>query len=394
MSNQQALLEQFQVTFSPNDKKTRLFFAPGRVNLIGEHTDYNGGYVFPAALTIGTYMVIREREDGMFHLASTNFEQKISFSIEELSYKTEDDWGNYPKGIIRELVDAHVSIKGADILFEGTIPNGAGLSSSASIGMVTAFGLAALANASISRVELAKLCQRMENHFIGVNSGIMDQYAVGLCKEKHAIYLNTMTMHAEDVPLELHGHKIVITNTNKRRGLADSKYNERRAECEEALARIQKEMPSVQTLSDLTELELPTIENLIADECLFRRAKHVITENKRTNDAKEALEAGDLQLFGQQMIGSHVSLRDDYEVTGKELDSLFDAQRQVNGCVGTRMTGAGFGGCTVSLVKEEAVLAFQDEVKHKYEVETGLVPTFYICEAGNGVHEIQMEVQG
>ncbi|GAE35252.1 galactokinase [Halalkalibacter akibai] len=385
-----SLFDQFYPTSTKKDK--RLFFAPGRVNLIGEHTDYNGGYVFPAALTIGTYMVVREREDEVFHLASLNFDQKITFSLHELVFKEEDDWGNYPKGIIKELVKEGVSLKGADILYEGTIPNGAGLSSSASIGMVTAYALSKLANAKLSRVDLAKLCQRMENHFIGVNSGIMDQYAVGLCKEKHAIYLNTMTMHAEDVPLELHGHKIVITNTNKRRGLADSKYNERRAQCEEALKRIQREKTSIQTLSDLSVADLPSIERLIDDELLYRRAKHVVTENKRTSDAKKALQAGDLLLFGQLMIGSHLSLKEDYEVTGKELDALFEAQRRVEGCVGTRMTGAGFGGCTVSVVKEEAVELFKESVEVEYEQETGLTPTFYICEAGNGVHEVQGEV--
>ncbi|WP_088102714.1 galactokinase [Halalkalibacter urbisdiaboli] len=387
------LLKDFNLLFESSSHKPRLFFAPGRVNLIGEHTDYNGGYVFPAALTIGTYMVVREREDGMFHLASRNFEQRVSFSLQNLTYQKEDDWGNYPKGIVKELVAEGVGLKGADILYEGTIPNGAGLSSSASIGMVTAYGLATLGNAEITRVDLAKLCQRMENRFIGVNSGIMDQYAVGLCKEKHAIYLNTMTMHAEDVPLELHGHKIVITNTNKRRGLADSKYNERRAECEEALARIQKQKPMIQTLSDLSVNELSEVEEFINDERLYRRVKHVVTENNRTTNAKEALEAGNLTIFGEQMIGSHLSLKNDYEVTGKELDSLFEAQRKVEGCVGTRMTGAGFGGCTVSIVKEEVVETFQLQVAKEYEKATGLEPTFYICEAGNGVHECELEGQ-
>jgi galactokinase len=383
------LLQKFNQLFSASNREKKCFFAPGRVNLIGEHTDYNGGYVFPAALTIGTYMVIREREDETFHLASTNFEQRVSFSLNDLTFKKEDDWGNYPKGIIKELVNEGVQIKGADILYEGTIPNGAGLSSSASIGMVTAYAIAQLAHASLSRVDLAKLCQRMENHFIGVNSGIMDQFAVGLCKEKHAIYLNTMTMHAEDVPLELHGHKIVITNTNKRRGLADSKYNERRAQCEEALRRLQQEKRDIQTLSDLSVADLSDMEKLINDELLYHRAKHVVTENKRTSDAKEALQAGDLALFGQLMISSHLSLKEDYEVTGKELDALFIAQRKVEGCLGTRMTGAGFGGCTVSVVKVDAVESFKKAVKEEYELVTGLSPTFYICEAGNGVHELQ-----
>ncbi|WP_062050547.1 galactokinase [Bacillus sp. JCM 19034] len=379
----------FMKEFSANSlEQVRTFFAPGRVNLIGEHTDYNGGFVFPTALTIGTYMAIRPREDELCTLTSTNFDQKVSFSLDDVTYKDEDDWGNYPKGIINELLKVTDSLKGIDVVYHGTIPNGAGLSSSASIGMVTAFGLSELFDVSLSRVELAKLCQRMENHFIGVNSGIMDQYAVGLCKEKHAIYLNTNTMEAHDVPLELGPHKIVITNTNKRRGLADSKYNERRAECEEALAIIKQYRPEWNTLSDAKVDDLAFIEATLDDDVLYRRVKHIVTENARTEDAKLALESGDLKRFGKRMLESHISLRDDYEVTGEALDALFDAQRVIDGCIGTRMTGAGFGGCSVSIVVEDQVAAFKEQVEKTYKALTGLEPSFYICEAGNGVSEI------
>lgn len=369
-------------------EQIRTFFAPGRVNLIGEHTDYNGGFVFPTALTIGTFMTIRPREDRVCTLVSTNFDQKVTFTLDDVAYKEEDDWGNYPKGIINELLKVTNSLKGIDVVYHGTIPNGAGLSSSASIGMVTAYGLSQLFDVSLSRVELAKLCQRMENHYIGVNSGIMDQYAVGLCKEKHAIYLNTNTMEAHDVPLELGPHKIVITNTNKRRGLADSKYNERRSECEEALVMIQQQRPEWKTLSDAKVDDLALIERWLDNDVLYRRVKHVVTENARTEDAKQALESGDLKRFGERMLESHISLRDDYEVTGDALDALFDAQRVVDGCIGTRMTGAGFGGCSVSIVAEEKVAAFKEQVAKTYKEATGLDPSFYICEAGNGVTEL------
>ncbi|GAE30050.1 galactokinase [Halalkalibacter hemicellulosilyticus] len=384
----QIVKERFFHEFSNKSQHARTFFAPGRVNLIGEHTDYNGGFVFPTALTIGTFMTISPRTDRKCTLVSTNFDQKITFSLDDLAYKDEDDWGNYPKGIINELVKLTDSLKGVDVVYHGTIPNGAGLSSSASIGMVTAYGLSELFNVSLSRVELAKLCQRMENHYIGVNSGIMDQYAVGLCKEKHAIYLNTNTMEARDVPLELGENKIVITNTNKRRGLADSKYNERRAECEEALAVIQQHRPEWKTLSDAHMNDLASIEMWLDNELLYRRVKHVVTENARTEDAKAALESGDLNRFGKRMLESHVSLRDDYEVTGEALDALYDSQRVVEGCIGTRMTGAGFGGCSVSIVAAEQVESFKEQVAKTYHAKTGLDPSFYICEAGNGVTEV------
>ncbi|PPA69639.1 galactokinase [Jeotgalibacillus proteolyticus] len=387
MALTQELVTEFDKLFPPSKKNKRLFFAPGRVNLIGEHTDYNGGFVFPAALTIGTHMVIRERDDETINAISNNFDQPVSFTLSELDFDSDDQWGNYPKGVVKELLTKGVKVKGADILYEGTIPNGAGLSSSASIGMVTAYALAKLGSASLSRVELAQLCKRMENEFIGVNSGIMDQYAIGLCKQNHAIYLNTSTMEAEDVPLELGNYKIVITNTNKRRTLSDSKYNERRSQCEEALKNIQQKRPDIQSLSNLDVQDLPEIEETLQNNLLFQRTKHVITENDRSRQAKKALQDGDLSLFGELMIGSHQSLKNDYEVTGQELDALFQTQREAEGCIGTRMTGAGFGGCTVSLVLEDSIQAFQKEVHSQYKKQTGLTPDFYICEAGKGVHE-------
>ncbi|MBM7645169.1 galactokinase [Scopulibacillus daqui] len=384
------LVDEFQHYFPGNDD-IRIFFAPGRVNLIGEHTDYNSGYVLPAALSKGTYMVVRLRSDRQFCLRSANFPHvDINFSIDELMYKRDDDWGNYPKGVIRELLDAGVSLTGADIYYYGDIPNGAGLSSSASIGMATGFGLSQMHRFPISIKEMALLCQRMENHFIGVKTGIMDQYAVGFGKQDYAIFIDCGSMTHELVPLQLGDYKLVITNSNKRRGLADSKYNERRKECEKGLSVIQKIYPMCQTLTDVS---LNMLENAgdTFDPIIRKRIRHVVTENQRVIDAVRQLKSGNLIGFGQLMAASHESLRDDYEVTGEHLDVLFAAQKACPGCVGTRMTGAGFGGCTISIVHKNEILSFKRTVKDIYEKKTGLEPDFYICEVGDGVKELTKE---
>lgn len=384
------MIDRFQHYFPGNNDGIRVFFAPGRVNLIGEHTDYNGGYVLPAALDKGTYMAARLRDDNQFHLYSENFpEQPVTFSLPELHYEAEDPWGNYPKGIVQELTQAGVALTGADLYFWGNIPNGAGLSSSASIEMVTAYGLAKMAEADLRPEELAKISQRVENHFIGINSGIMDQFAVGMGRKDHALFLNCRTLETEQVPLELGDYQLVITNTNKRRGLAGSKYNERRDECERGLLEIRKVMSEVESLGEITSDEFRRLQGSLKDEVVFRRVRHIITENERVKLASRLLEAGDLVTFGELMKQSHVSLRDDYEVTGHELDVLFDAQRNVSGCIGTRMTGAGFGGCTVSIVKGEKIQQFKEEVTEVYERETGLSPSFYMSETGDGVKELR-----
>lgn len=382
------VLETFAKAFPDADvEKARLFFAPGRVNLIGEHTDYNGGYVFPAAITIGTYMVIQLRQDGYFHLKSENFKQDVILHKSSLSYKKEDDWGNYPKGIIAELLKMGVDIPGADIYYFGNIPNGAGLSSSASIGMVTAFGLATMTGNQLDRVELAKMCQRMENTFIGVNTGLMDQFAVGMGIKNHAVFLDTDSLQFEHIPLELQGYKLVITNSNKRRGLADSKYNERRAECEEGLKQLQKHLPALRNLGELSKETFDQYAKHLTDEVIFKRVRHVVYEDDRVLRAVQVLKNGQLDLFGGFMCQSHESLRDDYEVTGTELDTLFEVQQLAPGCIGTRMTGAGFGGCTISIVKEKQVEEFQLYVAPKYREEIGYAPSFYVCEIGDGVRE-------
>ncbi|HEX7066385.1 MAG TPA: galactokinase [Bacillales bacterium] len=383
------MIERFQHYFPGNNEEIRLFFAPGRVNLIGEHTDYNGGFVFPAALTMGTYMAARPRNDREFHLFSESFpDEPVSFSAGELHFQNEDRWGNYPKGVVRELLK-NVELSGADVYYYGNIPNGAGLSSSASIGMVTAFGLSKMAGKPFRTLQLAKLIQHVENNFIGVSTGIMDQFAVGFGRKDHALLLDCSTLEYEKVPLVLGNYRLVITNTNKRRGLADSKYNERRAECEQGLEAIRKRKKDVQSLGELSIDEFRKVQDMIEDDKVLRRVRHVVTENERVNLARKVLQKGDLVVFGELMKQSHESLRDDYEVTGPELDALFNAQKAVKGCIGTRMTGAGFGGCTISIVQNDVISKFKRQVQEAYEKETGLAPVFYTCEIGDGVKELR-----
>lgn len=374
----------------------RAFFAPGRVNLIGEHTDYNGGYVFPAALSFGTYALVKPRTDKVYRFASLNFpDHVVKTSVDHIVYREEDDWANYPKGVLQQLLsfaaEQQEAFKGADMLFYGNIPNGAGLSSSASIEMVTGYALSRLAGLSVPVIELVKLAQKAENEFVGVNCGIMDQFAVGMGKANHAVRLNCADLTYEYAPLKLDGYKLIITNTNKRRGLADSKYNERRAECEAGLAALRTVKPDLRDLGALSLEEWNELREHVQDPVVRKRVEHVVSEDDRVLKAVRALADHDLTKFGQLMIQSHESLRDLYEVTGAELDALMEAAVSVEGCIGSRMTGAGFGGCTVSLVKEDAVERFQSEVAEKYTAKTGLTPTFYVCDIGDGVKEITEE---
>lgn len=358
------------------------------MNLIGEHTDYNGGYVFPCALDFGTYAAIRKRNDKKVFMASLNFDLKVEVDLDALNFDKSHDWANYPKGVLKVLQDEGYDFSGFEIVFEGNIPNGAGLSSSASIELVTAVAVNEVFNLNIDRIKLVKLCQKAENTFVGVNCGIMDQFAVGMGKKDHAILLKSDTLEYSYVPLKLEGYKILITNTNKRRGLLDSKYNERRSECEKALSYLQKALP-VKNLSEITIEQFEEYKDLIPDEVLRKRAKHVITENKRVLDAVKALNDKDLIKFGELMIESHNSLRDDYEVTGKELDTLVEEALKLKGVIGSRMTGAGFGGCTVSIVKEDAVEEFIKVVTHNYTQKIGYRPTVYITGIGEGAGEIK-----
>jgi galactokinase len=389
MANIQALKEQFVQLYGGDAESVRVFHAPGRVNLIGEHTDYNGGYVFPAALTFGTTLLIRKRDDRQLALASTNFELKKKMPLEPIVYDEADDWMNYPKGIVRELQSRGYTFgSGYDMLYHGEIPNGAGLSSSASIEVVTAYGLLRMEGYDTDTVEIAKLAQKSENEFNGVKCGIMDQFAVANGKRDHAILLMCDTLEYEHVPFRSGSYKLVIGNTNKRRGLVDSKYNERRSQCEQAVEALRRAYPNLTLLGQLSLSEFNASAHLIADDTVRARARHVVEEIDRVLQSIEVLKANDLEAFGRLMNGSHDSLRDLYEVTGPELDAMVDAARSVPGVLGSRMTGAGFGGCTVSLVHEDSIERFKEEVGRKYNEATGLTAEFYVCSIGNGVEEL------
>ncbi|WP_339293483.1 galactokinase [Paenibacillus sp. FSL W8-0187] len=386
----QKLMERFMDKHGENQHKVRIFNAPGRVNLIGEHLDYNGGYVLPAALEFGTTLIIRPRDDNKVSFSSTNIPYELTISLDDDYGHKSDQWTDYPVGVITELNKIGCNLSsGYDLLYHGDIPNGAGLSSSASIEVVTAYAFLKMEGKETDTVEIAKLSQRVENLFVGVNSGIMDQFAVANGKQDHAILLMCDTLEYELVPFRTGAYKIVISNTNKRRGLVDSKYNERRSECDLALEILQKELPALSYLAQLNPDQFATLQDSIRDETVRRRAQHVVEENQRVHDSVKALKNGDLEAFGQYMNQSHDSLRYLYEVTGDELDALVEEAQRIPGTLGSRMTGAGFGGCTVSLVHEDAVERFITEVGQQYEARIGLKPDFYVCGVGQGVHEVK-----
>ena len=371
-------------------KYEREFFSPGRVNLIGEHTDYNGGNVFPCAIDRGTYGLVKLRDDKKFRMYSENFEKNgiIEFSLDKLENEKKHGWVNYPKGIIKMFIEAGYKIdRGFDILFYGNIPNGAGLSSSASIEILTAVVLKKLFSLNIDMIEMVKLGQKTENLFIGVNSGIMDQFAVGMGKKDNVVLLDCNTLKYEYVPVLLKDEVIIISNTNKRRGLADSKYNERRSECEQALKELQEKL-HIKALGELSIEEFEKNKELIKNETNRKRAKHAVYENQRTLKAQKELTKGNLEEFGKLMNESHISLRDDYEVTGKELDTLVELSWKQDGTVGSRMTGAGFGGCTVSIVKKDKAEEFIKNVGKGYRDKIGYDADFYIVEVSEGPREL------
>lgn len=379
------ITERFRQVFG-SDGDIREYFAPGRVNLIGEHTDYNGGHVFPCALTIGTYAAARKRDDRIIRFFSDNFPEAgiLQTSLDDTECRKELSWCNYPRGVIFAAAQAGYAVdSGMDILYFGTIPNSSGLSSSASIEVLTGFIIRDLFGFDFDGITNAKLGQTAENSFIGVNCGIMDQFAIAMGKKDHAIFLDTATLKYEYVPLDLTGARIVIMNTNKKRKLGDSKYNERRSECERALADIQK-VRNIRTLGDLDEEGFLSVQDAISDPVCRKRAKHAVFENRRTIRAAEALRDGNLSLFGQLMNESHISLRHDYEVTGKELDTLVTEAWQQDGVIGARMTGAGFGGCAVALVREQAVPAFAAKVGEAYLRKIGYDAAFYVAQTGDG----------
>ena len=379
------LIQQFQDLYK-GEGEIRAYFAPGRVNLIGEHTDYNGGHVFPCALTLGTYGIVRNREDRKLRFYSANFDKLgvIETSLDELVSDPKANWTNYPKGVMWAFEKRGYKLAhGLDILIYGNIPNGSGLSSSASVEVLTGYILRDLFGFDVSNQDLALIGQFSENNFNGVNCGIMDQFAIAMGKKDHAIFLDTADLSYTYAPVKMAGAKIVIACSNKKRGLGDSKYNERRSECETALAELQK-VVEIGGLGDLSEEQFEEYKSAIKDPVRIRRAKHAVYENQRTIKAVEALKANDIAQFGQMMNASHVSLRDDYEVTGIELDTLVEEAWKVEGVIGSRMTGAGFGGCTVSIVEDGAIDAFIKQVGEAYRAKIGYAADFYVVEIGDG----------
>lgn len=364
----------------------QVYFAPGRVNLIGEHTDYNGGHVFPCALTIGTYGAVRKRPDRKLRFYSMNFERLgvLESSLDELKPDPRADWTNYPKGVIWAFGEKGLEASaGMDLLLYGNIPNGSGLSSSASVEVLTGFILRDLFGFAVSNQDLALIGQYSENRFNGVNCGIMDQFAIAMGRKDHAIFLDTADLSYEYAPIKLEKAKIVIACSNKKRGLGDSKYNERRSECERALEELQK-VCEANSLGELTEEAFEAHSDSIGSEVRQRRARHAVYENRRAIAAVSALRENDLAAFGGLMNASHISLRDDYEVTGAELDTLVEEAWKVEGVIGSRMTGAGFGGCTVSIVEEQAIDSFIARVGAAYQEKIGYPADFYVVEVGDG----------
>lgn len=381
------LFQEFYNIYGNSSIEPTLYFAPGRVNLIGEHTDYNGGFVFPCALQYGTYLLIRKTEEQFIKLASTNFSERNKFPSDSPIEKQVVRWFNYPLAVMDQLVKRGIRITGMELLFYGDIPTSAGLSSSASIEMVTAFALNDMLNAGLERVDLVHLSKQAENEFVGVNCGIMDMFAIGMCEANHAIFLNCHTLEYKLIPILIPGFKLVIVNTNKQRGLADSKYNERVAECQLGVVYL-SQIFTISRLSDIGYPQFFKVQEKIPDEVIRRRVRHVISENQRVLNAISCLLKSDLIQFGALMNASHDSLKENYEVTGFELDTLVDEARKVNGVIGARMTGAGFGGCTVNLVREESVERFIHEVSIGYTAGTGLKADFYIAEIGDGVRRV------
>lgn len=368
---------------------TDVFFAPGRVNLIGEHTDYNGGFVFPCALSFGTYILLSKNDEQKINFRSLNMEAVYSLELTQLSEPLPNKaWANYPLGVFAQFIKRGVAItQGYDILFWGNVPAGAGLSSSAAMEVVTAYALNELLGTQYGLADLAKIGRAAEHEFAGVMCGIMDQFASAHGKADHAIYLNCDTLEYDLVPVKLEGIKVVVTNTHSPHKLDSGSFNDRVRQCQLAVEQINAVRP-IQYLAELSQVEFEQIKDAITDEIAHRRARHVVGEVQRTKDAVEALKNGDIVKFGQLMNQSHVSLRDDYEVTGLHLDSLAEAAWKVDGVLGSRMTGGGFGGCTVSLVREEAIPTFIEQVGKEYTEKTGLVADFYIAEIGDGAHRV------
>lgn len=385
----QSSTERFEQVYGPGVEGVRTFFAPGRVNLIGEHIDYNGGLVLPAAVTLGITAMCRPRKDRIVQLRS---EEDALPVVIDLNKPIEPDpargWGNYPAGVLRELLAQGIPLPGADVMFTSTLPQGAGLSSSAAMEVLTSFCFLSLADSPhIDLKAIALLSQKVENQFVGVNCGIMDQFAVALGREDHAMLLNCNSQEYRYVPLALQDYVLVIMNTSWQRRLADSKYNERRAECEAVLKLMGSDAPS----DGLAHASWQKVQSHVSNPVLLRRAHHVISEQTRVEQATQVLADGDFKAFGTLLTASHVSLRDDYEVTGPQLDAIVRSAIEAPGCLGARMTGAGFGGCAIAVVEAAAMPEFTASVRASYVAAVGLNPAFYATHAAGGVHEVLKE---
>lgn len=384
------ILQGYQSTF--NETAEKLFFSPGRINLIGEHTDYNGGNVFPCAISLGTYAAFGNRDDQQIQMYSENLPDNgiITFSLDQLEYDKAHGWANYPKGMIYLITQAGYKLDhGFNLYIHGNLPDGAGLSSSASIELLMGNIINDVYNLNIDELDLVKMGQKNENNYIGVNSGIMDEFAVGMGKKDQAILLDTNTMEYHYAPVELGNHVIVIMNTNKHRALADSKYNERRSQCEQALALLQKKL-NIKSLGELSIDDFDRNSYLINDDTLIRRARHAVFENQRTLKAIKYLKENNLTEFGKLVNASHISLHFDYEVTGVELDTLVEAAWQQPGVLGARMVGAGFGGCAIAFVEKSQVESFKQNVGQIYQDKIGYAADFYIAEISDGPSEIKI----
>lgn len=386
MTSPALLVQEFVHLYGSGDNEIRTFFAPGRVNLIGELIDYNGGLVMPAAIALGITAACRLRSDHLVRLRSSDDPLAVEVDLDQpIEFDPARGWGNYPAGVLRELVLRGEDLMGADVLFTTTLPQGAGLSSSAALEVLTAFSFLSLAHAPLGDLKaIALFCQKVENQFVGVNCGIMDQFAVALCRQDHALLLDCDSQDFTHIPVTLGAYALVIMNTSRQRRLAESKYNERRAECEAVLQLLGTDAP----YNGLVHAEWSDVLSHVADPVLRRRARHVITEHKRVKQASQALASGDLATFGRLLDESHTSLRDDYEVTGPYLDAVVSAAQQAPGCLGARMTGAGFAGCAIALVKQADLPAFTVSVRSAYLAATGLEPSFYVTQAVDGVHEV------
>lgn len=382
------LAEKFKEHFG--HKHTGEYFAPGRINLIGEHIDYSGGLVMPCAITMGTKALVSKRDDNELHFYSLNMDDLgvISVSLEDIVYDKKDNWVNYTKGMFRKMEEAgHKATHGLNIAYYGNIPYASGLSSSASIEMATGVIINDIFDFNLDMLEIVKIAQKVENEFIGLSSGIMDQFSIGFGKEDHAILLNTNTLDYEYIPLDLKDNSIVIMNTNKKRGLADSAYNKRKAKCDKAYD-ILSDKYDIKYLCDLNLEQLEKSKDLLTDEIVYKRARHAISENLRTLEASKVLKSGNLQKFGELMNESHISLRDDYEVTGIELDTLAETAWKQPGCLGARVTGAGFGGCAIAIVNNDQVDNFIKNVGDAYTEEIGYDADFYVAQVGDGAKRI------